>query len=47
VPQAPCEVVVVCNEAHVVGVDRTEGSEPISNDGEQGNEDIIDHIDDI
>lgn len=46
-PQAPAEVVVVRNKDHVVCIDRSEGGEPVTHDCEEGNEDVIDDIDNV
>jgi len=36
--------VVVCDEAHVVCVDCTEGSHAVADDGEECNEDVVDNV---
>jgi hypothetical protein len=38
-------VVIVGDEAHVVGVDCAEGGQAVADDGEEGDEDIVDYVD--
>lgn len=38
---------VVGDEAHVVGIDYTKGGQAVSHDGEEGNEDVVDYVDNI
>lgn len=45
--KAPCQVVVMGDEAHVVCVDGAEGDEAVSHDGEEGNEDIVNYVHDV
>jgi hypothetical protein len=40
-------VVVVRDEAHVVGVDGAEGGEAVADDGEEGDKHIVDYVDDV
>jgi hypothetical protein len=40
-------VVVVGDETHVVGIDGAEGGEAVANNGEEGDEDVIDYVDDV
>ena len=35
------------DEAHVVGIDASEGCKAITHDGEEGDEDIVDNVDDV
>jgi hypothetical protein len=42
--EAPGEVVVVGYEAHVVGVDCAEGGQAIADDGEEGDEHVVDYV---
>jgi hypothetical protein len=38
-------VVIVGDEAHVIGVDCAEGGQAVADDGEEGDEDIVDYVD--
>jgi hypothetical protein len=38
-------MVVVGDEAHVVGVDCAEGGQAVADDGEEGDEDVVDYVD--
>ena len=35
------------DETHVVGVDCAEGGKAVSHDGKEGDEDIVDYVDDV
>ena len=40
-------MVVVCYETHMVCVDGSERSEPVTDDREESDEDVIDYIDEV
>jgi hypothetical protein len=46
-PKAPGEMMIVGDEYHVVGVDRTEWSESITDYGEECHEDVVNNVDEI
>jgi hypothetical protein len=43
----PGKMMVVCDEDHVIGVDCSEGREAVANHREQGDQDVIDDVDDV
>lgn len=38
-------MVIVGDEAHVVGVNCAEGGQAVADDGEEGDEDVVDYVD--
>lgn len=35
------------DEAHVVGIDGAEGGQAVADDGEEGDEHVVDYVDDV
>lgn len=40
-------MVVVCDEDHMVGVDSSERGQAVANNGEEGNENTVDDVNDV
>lgn len=40
-------MMIVCDKYHVISIDTSEGSETVTHDGEESDEDVVDHIDDV
>ena len=43
-PKTPGKMVVVCNEAHMVGVDDTPWDQTVAHHREQGDQNVVDHV---
>lgn len=46
-PESPGQVVVVSDVAHVICVDHSEWSQPVTDNGKKRDQDIVDDVDDV